>query len=391
MNILIVHNQYTSKGGEDTVVENEMRLLKNHGHNVDLYTQSNSQINGLFSKIKTAIYSSYSKDIYKYFNTKKISDKYDIIHVHNFFPLITPSIFYAAKNNGIPIVMTLHNYRLICPSGLLMHKDKIYEKSIKYGPYSTIFDKVYRNSFIGTFFLAKMIHDHKKKGTWNNTIDKLIALTNFGKKKFIESGINESQLVVKPNFVHDSNKNQLKKENYALFVGRISKEKGIMVLLEAWKEIDYKLIIIGDGPLKNEVINTNNKNIIFLGQKNKTEVTELMQKASFLVMPSTWYEGLPMVLIESFCAGLPVIASKIGTLEETVENNVTGLHFKTNNVIDLRLKANKLISDKALLHTLSKNARNQYLNNFSASKNYNILIDIYSNVIKEKNSSSHLD
>ena len=157
MNILIVHNKYNSKGGEDITVEKEIKLLEKNGHKVDFFTKSNSQIKSIFSKIKTAINSSFSYETYNYFNNTSFLQKYDIIHVHNFFPLITPSIFYAAKNNNIPIVMTLHNYRLICPSGLLMHKNKIYEKSIKYSPYSTVIDRVYKNSFIGTFFLVLTI------------------------------------------------------------------------------------------------------------------------------------------------------------------------------------------------------------------------------------------
>ena len=384
MNILIVHNQYQSKGGEDSVVENEIKLLKDNGHKVDLYTRSNTEINGFFSKIKTALNSTFSYKTFNHFNNTPILEKYDIIHVHNFFPLITPSIFYAAKRKNTPIVMTLHNYRLICPSALLMHKNKIYEKSLIYGPYSTVLDKVYNNSLIGTFFVAKMINHHQKRGTWNNTVDRLIALTNFGKQKFIDSGINENKIVVKPNFVHDIRNAQSNKKKFALFVGRISEGKGIDSLIKAWDNINYKLLIVGDGPLKSKVLSTNNKNINYLGEKSRTEVLELMNKASFLLLPSIWYEGLPMVLIEALCAGLPVVGSRIGTIEETIKNNVTGLLFETNNPADLRTKVNKLINDKNLLNTLSINARKEFLDKFNAEKNYNLLIEIYKDVIKLK-------
>lgn len=384
MNILIVHNKYNSKGGEDITVEKEIKLLEKNGHKVNFFTRSNSQIKSIFSKIKTAINSSFSYETYNYFNNTSFLQKYDIIHVHNFFPLITPSIFYAAKKNNIPIVMTLHNYRLICPSGLLMHKNKIYEKSIKYSPYSTVIDRVYKNSFIGTFFLAKMINNHKKRGTWNNKVSRLIALTNFGRKKFIDSGINKSQIVVKPTWCTDFHNKNCTKENYALFVGRISEEKGISSLIEAWSQIDYKLVIAGDGPLTNKLLNTKNKNIHYIGRKNQHEIFKLMEKASFLVIPSTWYEGLPAVIIEAFCAGLPVIGSKIGAIEEIIDNNVTGIHFEPNNPEDLREKVNKIINDKKLLTTLSENARKEFLNKYTPEKNYSQLIEIYNNVITSK-------
>lgn len=382
MNILVAHNQYKFKGGEDTVVDNEIKLLKQNGHTVDLYLKSNAQIKGIFSKIRTALNTSFSYTTYNHFNNNSFIKKYDIIHVHNFFPLITPSIFYAADKNKIPIIMTLHNYRLICPSGLLMHKNKIYEKSIENGPYSTVIDRVYRNSLIGTFFLANMIRKHQMQGTWNRKVDRLITLTNFGKNLFINSGIKGSQLAIKPNFIEDFNTNNCTKENYALFVGRISEEKGINALIKAWEKINYKIIIIGDGPLKNKFLNTKNKNIHFLGSKNKKEVQRLMMKASFLVIPSIWYEGLPMVIIEAFCAGLPVIGSKIGAIEEVVSDRTTGLHFETNNHIDLRKKVHMLINNKKLLSSLSKNARNEYLIKYTPEKNYFRLMEIYRNAIK---------
>jgi len=229
-----------------------------------------------------------------------------------------------------------------------------------------------------------MINNHKKRGTWNNKVSRLIALTNFGRKKFIDSGINKSQIVVKPNFVDDIGNKSFTKENYALFVGRISEEKGISSLIKAWSKIDYKLVIAGDGPLTNKLLNTKNKNIHYIGRKNKHEILELMGKASFLVMPSIWYEGLPMVIIEAFCAGLPVIGSKIGTIEEAIDNNVTGIHFEPNNPEDLREKVNKIINDKKLLTTLSENARKEFLNKYTPEKNYSQLIEIYNNVITSK-------
>ena len=383
MRILQIHNEYTLIGGEDTVLDLEKKLLQENNHEVFNYSVSNHSIKNIFDKIKIFINVHYSNKQKKIISKLLKKIKPDIVHVHNFFPLITPSVFDACKENNIPVVFTLHNYRLICPSGMLMYNDKIYEKSIYKGPYSTILDKVYKNSYFGTFALARMISYHKNKKTWENKVDQFIALTKFAKSKYIESGFNDKKFSIKPNFfISHSELINNKNRDGALYVGRLSKEKGIDILLKAWEKVPVKLKIVGNGPLSSMVAQSKNPNIEYLGFLELKEIYSLMQKSSFLVFPSIWYEGFPMVIIEALANGLPIIASNLGSMSEVIKNNVNGLHFDPGDVNDLIDKIKLLDSDKVKCATLSKNAYIDYKTNYTSEKNYKILIDIYQKCIE---------
>ena len=384
MKVLIVHNFYKVRAGEFSVLKNEIKLLKDNGNEVITFYKDNKNIKSFYSKVIYFLRIVYSKNIFKEFDYYLKQNKPDVIHVHNFFPIMTPAIFFAAKKNNIPIVHTLHNYRLICPTATLMHNNRIYEKSIINSPFSTIIDKVYRNSYLGTFALARMISYHKKYNTWDTQVDKFIALTNFSKSKFIEANFLSDKIEIKSNFVFDMYDPDSDKKEYALFVGRISEEKGIRYLIKAWEKIDYKLIIAGTGPLENFVKSQLNEKIIFLGKQSKEGIRSLMNAASFLVMPSIWYEGFPMVILEAYSAGLPVLGSRIGSIEEVVLDNITGLHFEPNQSRDIVKKVNTIIKDRELLKKISKNARKEYLEKYTPSKNYDILKNIYNSVIESK-------
>jgi len=390
MKILFVHNEYQIKGGEDSVLEHEMNLLKDNSHEVFLYTLSNKSIKNIFHKIWTLLnvhYSYSSKNNISKFIQKV---KPDIVHVHNFFPLITPSVFDACIDSNVPIVQTLHNFRLICPSALLMHNNKIYEKSIHKNAFSTVFDKVYKNSYLGTFAVARMIEYHKKNKTWETKVDKFIALTNFSKSKFVEFGLPKIKISIKPNFLAKAvflNSKQIDRSG-ALFVGRLSEEKGLKILLNSWDKSSINLKIIGGGPLENLVKKNKNKNIQYLGFLDKNEIYKEMQKASFLVFPSIWYEGFPMVIIESFSNGLPIIASNLGSMSEIIRHKHNGLHFKTGDTKDLIEKVNLLSTDKKLCTTMSNNAINDFKNLYTDKINYKLLIQIYEKVINDKKSKN---
>ena len=384
MKVLIVHNFYKIRAGEYSVLKNEIKLLKDNGNEVITFYKDNKNIKSFYSKVIYFLRIVYSKNIFKEFDYYLKQNKPDVIHVHNFFPIMTPAIFFAAQKNNIPIVHTLHNYRLICPTSTLMHNNRIYEKSIINGSFSTIIDKVYRNSYLGTFALARMISYHKKYNTWDTQVDKFIALTNFSKSKFIEANFLIDKIEIKSNFVFDMYDPESDKKEYALFIGRISEEKGIRCLIKAWEKIDYKLIIVGTGPLENFVKRQLNENIIFLGKQNKEEIRVLMNAASFLIIPSIWYEGFPMVILEAYSAGLPVLGSRIGSIEEVVLDNITGLHFKPNDSRDIVKKVNRIIKDRELLKKISKNSRKEYLEKYTPSKNYDILINIYNSVIQSR-------
>jgi glycosyltransferase involved in cell wall biosynthesis len=224
--------------------------------------------------------------------------------------------------------------------------------------------------------------------TWQKKIDRYIALTEFAKEKFIQGGIPSDKIVVKPNFVSPDPGSINHKDNYALFVGRLSNEKGIITLLKAWKHIgSVSLKIVGYGPMEEQVkkivTGDNLHTVEILGQLNKNDIINLMKGAIFLLFPSKWYEGFPNTLVEAFACGLPVIASKLGSMAEIVEDGITGLHFEAGNQVDLADRINWLIEHPDKCRHMGKNARQVFLEKYTAEKNYKTLMDIYQKAINE--------
>ena len=380
MKILIIHNKYQQKGGEDFVFENEFNLLQKYGHTVDILIFDNNQIKSAIDKLKIGLFSIYNPESAKILEDKINSFKPDIIHVHNFFPIASPSIFFTAKKNDIPIVMTLHNYRLICPNALLFRNGNICEECInKVFPYRGIIHKCYRDSFMQTLSLSLVTSIHRYIKTWHSKVDKFITLTNFQKNKILSSSINipKKKFVVKPNFSEDFGEGYQNREDYFLYVGRLSQGKGVLTMLKAFDGTNFNLIIVGDGIFKNEVIKykEKNKNIKYLGFKLKKEIIELMKKTKALIFTSEWYEGLPMVLVEALSTGTPVITSNIGSQAEIVKDKHLGMHFNTGDFIDLRKKIAEFL--KINNRRFYQNARNEYLDKYTPEKNYEKLLSIY--------------
>jgi len=284
MRILLLHNRYKYAGGEDKVFESEGELLSNHNHEVERLVFDNSLIETGLDKIMSGINGIYNLRSANVVDKKIKEFKPDIIHVHNFVPLASPSIFYAAKRNKVPVVLTLHNYRLICPSATLYYDHRIYEKSLRsFFPVDAIVKGVYRNSILQTAAIALMTSIHNLIGTWRNKVDKFITLTAFARSKFLESRVNASsdQFMLKPNFIDDPGNGRETREDFFLFVGRLSEEKGIRVLLNAFKSSDLNLVIIGDGPMRAEVesVVKERKNIQHLGFQPKAVIMDNLKRA----------------------------------------------------------------------------------------------------------------
>lgn len=381
MNILILHNEYQQYGGEDTVVKNEVNLLQNSGHSVHVEIISNHKIKGIWSKLSAAIGLVFSCK--SYFAVKKLIKEIqpEVVHVHNFFPLWSPSIFYACKSLNIPVILTLHNYRTICPTALLMYDGKVIEKSINNGPWWTISKRVYRGSLFGTFLLALMISIHKYLGTWNKQVSKFIVLTQFAKTKFSTAGFLPNKITVKPNFVDiDFDQSQKVLNSTFLFVGRLSEEKGIRTLNKAVEKNNaLKVTVMGTGPQEEEL---SHSNFNHLGKQDLQAVFKQMQKHMVLVMPSIWYEGFPMTLVEAYANGLPVIASRIGALEELVEHGVTGLLFEAGNPESLAQTMQWALDHPQEMYQMGINARKKYEQSYTAQKNLQQLEDIYMDAIQ---------
>ena len=396
MKILLVHNKYQQPGGENVVFESESQLLSQHGHFVERLVFDNSTIRTLVDKFLSGLKVIYNPESARKLRKKIENFNPDIIHVHNFVPLVSPSVFSVAKQFNKPTVLTLHNYRLICPSATLVYKGKIYERSIhSFFPIDAIMRGVYRNSRLQTAAIAIMVAWHNFIGTWRNKVDFYIALSNFAKEKFKTSAlaIPDDKLVIKPNFVPDFGVGHSIRDNDLLFVGRLVEEKGIQVLLKAAGFLQFKLTIIGDGPLRSLVMDAAkaNPNIRYLGFQDKESVARHLKKCKALIFPSIWYEGLPLAILEAFSTGTLVIASRLGAMEEIIHDRVNGLLFDAGDEIALANKIVEIDAEPAWARHLADNARLSYLSNYTPAKNYGIIMDIYGKALtlQKQNGERH--
>lgn len=387
LKILIIHNRYQYHGGEDFVFETESALLTRKGNVVEQLIFDNKEIKSGVDKLMLAARGLYNSDSAKRVEAAIQSFQPDIIHVHNFFPLASPSIFYVAEKYGIPTVVTLHNFRLICPSATLYYNGHIYEKNIhSLIPFDAIFKGVYRNSRMQTAGLAAITTLHNVIGTWKNKVGKFITLTNFARQKFLSSvlRVNQQQFEVKPNFVEDCGLGDPdKREDFFAVVGRLSVEKGIDTLLQACERGNFKVVLMGDGPLRDKVLKAaeKNPNIIYLGFQPKHVIEDCMKRCIALLFPSVSYEGFSITMLEAMSMGTPIIASRLGSMAEVLTDRVTGLHFEAGNADDLLSKINEISGDASLVKTLGLNARKTYLELYTPEVNYKILLDIYTKLL----------
>ena len=387
MKILIVHNSYQQYGGEDTVCRSEVELLCANGHQVYVHCISNDVVHGVWARVKAALGVVFS--LPAYVEMRNLIQQYspDIVHVHNFFPLLSPSIFYACCHKGVPSVLTLHNYRIMCPTAILMFKGVVCERSLYEGPWWAVSKKVYRGSWIGTFVLALMIDVHRRLGTWRSVVSRFITLTDFSRQKYITWGIPSARIDIKPNFLNDpvSIKTFLPEaedlpNDFVLYVGRLSVEKGIALLQSAWQQLNMPLFVVGDGPEMHLL--HKQPGIYVLGKRPYQEVLEIMAKCRFVVMPSLCYEGFPMTLLESMALAKPAIVSHLGALQEIVQDGVTGLHVEVGDVGALVSAVNRLFYDDSLCRQLGDQARVEYQEKYSADVNYQQLMAIYDDVVQ---------
>ncbi len=381
MKVLVLHNKYKIKGGEDSVFEAEVTLLNNYGHEVSTLLLNNDNIVGLKGKLKALVGVSNNTISLKMVEKKVAEFSPDVIHVHNFFPLLSPGVFTLAKKLNIPIVFTVHNYRLLCPGALLMRDGSPCEACLK-KPFAwkAVMYKCYRDSYLETFALSYMNYSHNVQGTWQNSISRYIVLSDFAKSKFLESSLNipEHRLVVKSNFVEDRGYSHNRSSRF-LFVGRLSEEKGVQVLLNAFIGSEYQLDIIGGGPLEREVklVASKYENIDYLGFQESSFVLEAMKRCKALVFPSIWYEGMPMTILEAFSTGCPVIASNIGVMASLIDHGNTGLLFEAGDSEALRCQLN------CVTEQMSFSARDEYVKRYTPEANYVQLMKIYSEAMDE--------
>lgn len=414
MHILIAHNTYQHRGGEDSVVEAEIALLRSHGHEVATYFRNNDDVADM-SRVAAAIQTLWSSRTTHELSGLIQDFQPDVIHVHNTLPLISPSLYWAAARAGVPVVQTLHNFRLMCLSALYLRESKVCEDCMGHLPWRGVVHRCYRGSGAASAVLAGMLTLHRGLGTYRNKVSRYIALNDFCRNKFIESGLPADRIVVKPNFVdwkeaplpnastsalspdpHPNSQPQplSQKERGEengergvrrglLFVGRLSVEKGIDSLANAAALLpDAQLRIAGDGP--QAALLDGVRGITRLSRLSGKAVLDEMNKAVAVVAPSIWYETFSMIVIEAFASGTPVIASRIGVLAELVSEGEKGLLFEPGNSRDLADKMAWALAHPEKMAEMGRSARAQYEAEFTAEQNYAQLMAIYQDMIREQ-------
>jgi glycosyltransferase involved in cell wall biosynthesis len=391
MKILLVHNYYRLNGGEDEVFEREKRLLAGAGHDVIEYLRDNEEIND-YSFVRTislAARTTWAWDSHRELSELIRREQPDIAHFHNTFPLISPSAYYACSSAGVPVIQTLHNPRLVCPAGTLFRDGRPCEDcSSALVPWPAVQHACYQGSRVRSGVVASMLVAHRVAGTWKSLVDRYIVSTKFYRRKFAAAGIPSEKIILKPHFVESDPGARTEPGEYALFVGRLSPEKGLPTLLKAWEHLSHiPLRIRGDGPLGDDVRNAANaagSPITVVPRLAREELFALIRDSRFLVWPSEgFYETFGLVAIEAFACGVPVISSRSGAMEEVVRDGRTGIHFNPSDPVDLANKVKWAWSHPEELEQMGKMARLEYETKYTSEKNLGMLLQIYEHARSE--------
>lgn len=384
MRVLLAHNRYQQPGGEDVVLAAEADLLRRRGHEVVTFTDDNRRIEGM-NRLRLAGDTIWSVGSAGAFRDLIRSSQPDVVHVHNTFPLISPSIYREARAARVPVVQTLHNYRLICPNSLLHRDGRSCDDCVGRLPWPGIRHACYRESRAQTAVVAAMLAVHRARHTWSREVGLFIALSDFARRQFVRGGIPAEKLVVKPNFVEPDPGGRLADGGYYLYAGRLDPTKGLAALLAAWEQggIAAPLHIAGDGPAAAEVRAAAARlpRVRLLGRLDRERLLDQMRSARALVFPSLLYENFPVTIVEAFACGVPVIASRLGAAAEIVGDQQTGLLFEPGDAGDLARTVLSAEANPRLLRRLGAAARADYLANYTGERNYQQLLEIYQRVM----------
>jgi glycosyltransferase involved in cell wall biosynthesis len=388
MKILAVHNRYQRPGGEDQVFVDETALLETRNHRVLRYEVHNDQVKQV-NRLALAKDTVWNTSAYRELGALIRRERPDVVHFHNTLPLVSPAGYYAARAEGVPVIQTLHNYRLLCPVALFFRDGRVCEDCMgKAVPWPGVVHRCYRGSRAASGVIATMLTVHRALRTWTEMVDVYVALTEFARSKFIEGGLPAGKIVVKPNFVAPDPGRGQGGGGYALFVGRLAPEKGTGTMLAAWDRLGTRipLKIVGDGPLKDQVVEaaTRQSNVEWLGHRPVEDIHALMKKADMLVFPSQWYETFGRVAAEAFAAGTPVIAANIGAVAELVEHGRTGLKFRPGDPEDLVTQVEWALSHSAELRGMREEVRTEFEAKYTADRNYRALMEIYETALERK-------
>jgi glycosyltransferase involved in cell wall biosynthesis len=381
MKVLLCHNYYQQPGGEDMVFAEEGSLLESYGHEVSRFTLHNDSIRQM-SPWAVSWRTLWNRQVYTDIRALIRRQRPDVVHCTNTFPLISPAVFYASRAERVPVVLSLHNYRLLCVNGQLLREGRPCESCLgRVAPWPGVVHGCYRGSRAASAAVAAMLTVHRLLKTWSRAVDLYCALSEFTRQKFIAFGFPAWKIAVKPNFVAADPSVGSGQGADFVFVGRLSPEKGIATLLKAWSRLPgpLRLTILGDGPAAADVRQAAQADarITWRGWLPPREVQAIVGQSKALIMPSLWYEGLPRTIIEAFAKGTPAIVSRMGAMAELIDDGRTGLHFEPGHADDLVTKVRQLVADPERLAAMRQAARAEYEQRYTPQHNYRMLMEIY--------------
>ena len=388
MRIVLCHSHYQQPGGEDAVFADESALLTAYGHEVIPYTLHNDVIQSM-NRWQVARSTLWNQKVHDELLSLLRRERPAVMHCTNTFPLISPAAYYAAQTSGVAVVQSLHNYRLLCANGLFLRGGHVCEDCLgrRIG-WPGMLHACYRESRSASAVVATLQTAHWAMGTWKRMVDAYIVLTDFARKKFIAGGLPASRLHVKPNFVHPDPGPGGGTGKYAIYVGRLSQEKGIETLLAAWQQSppSLRLKIVGDGPLKQRVREAAALSpcIEWLGHVPRATVQQLIADATMLVLPSNCYEGFPKTILEAFAVGTPVVTSRIGGMAEIVAQGRTGCMVRPGSASALAQAVSELAADPARLSAMRREARLDFETHYTADVNHRRLVEIYAHALRSR-------
>ena len=377
--VLVIHDRYQLAGGEDAVVQAEVELLRQHGHRVTEFVRDNSAIElyGLLRKASLFAGATWNQSAYRELRQLIRRERPAVAHCHNLVPLISPAAYYACRSERVPVVQTLHNFRLRCPAGTMFHHGEACDDCAG-GMRKAVAQGCYRNSRAQTAAVALMLGAHCAMRTYQRIVDAYSAPSAFCAGRVASQDIPREKIVVRPNFLSQDPGARQASENFALFVGRLCEEKGVRQLVRAWKRLPHiPLVIAGDGPLREEVQRSSGPNITFTGALSPADTLARMKAARFLVFPSTGYETFGMAVLEAGACGVATIGSHLGAVPELVHDGRTGLLFDPGNCDELSEKVQWAWTHPVSMNEMGAAARRQYRQRFTAERAYDELMAMY--------------
>jgi glycosyltransferase involved in cell wall biosynthesis len=391
MKIILVHCHYQQPGGEDVVVQQERQMLERAGHQVVLYLRNNFEVNEYpgakrLVLLQKAIWNGETRNS---FSELLRSEKPDIVHVHNTWIMISPSIYSACRDAGVPVIRTLHNYQLMCPVGVFFRDGKVCEECMEHSLLRSLVNRCYRDSAAETAGVGAMLVVHRARHTWDREVQSYIVPTEFARSKFLQGGLPPDKLFVKPNFVTPDPLPRTGDGSYAIFAGRLAPERRVNTLLNAWTHLRSRipLVIVGGGvqldQMRMKASRHNLDSVEFTGLLEHGKTVETIKAARFLIFTSEWYETFGLTLVEAFACGVPVICSRRGAMQEIVEDGRTGLHFNPGDSQDLAEKVEWAWNHPERMREMGEEARREYEKKYTAEKNYPRLMEIYEQAIAQ--------